>query len=141
MKFWQFIMLALLVLGATTLNCWLLTSMREPEKPQVVAVENASKLPSSDWPLLPPRGSKRLLLDEAEFNKALIEVQKGDMEYMFGLIDWYSRHGHAELADQWLIRLEDERKANGLPSYIDTIPPIMHGNTPVPTLTKPVGVQ
>jgi hypothetical protein len=141
MKFWQFIMLAVLVLGATALNCWLLTSIREPEEPQVVAVENAMKLPSLDQLLLPPRGSKRMLYDEADFNKALVEAQKGDMEYMFGLIEWYSRHGQAELADQWMIRLDEERKARGLPSWIDSLPPVMRGDTPVPKLTKPVGVQ
>lgn len=142
MKYSQFIMLAVLVLGATALNCWLFTSIREPEEPQVVAVENASTLsPSGRRLLLPPKGSKTLLYDEADFDKALVEAQKGDMEYMLGLIEWYSRHGQSDLADQWMNRHAEERKARGLPCSIDSLPPIMHGDTPVPTLTKPMRGQ
>jgi hypothetical protein len=88
--------------------------------------------PSTDWPLLPPKGSKRMIIDDQEFNKAIIEAEKGDMEYMFGLIDWYSRHGDNKAADNWLKKLDEERKRLGLVPYIESMPPIMNGDKPIP---------
>lgn len=75
-------------------------------------------------------GSKRLLLDESEFTKALSEAQKGDLEYMTGLIDWYFRHGQDELAEYWLKREAEERRARGLPSFLDIMPPKMNQMNP-----------
>lgn len=124
--------LSLFIAGALV---WLVSGTRNTETEgagkNIPSMESNAALPSGVWPLLPPRVSKRIFVDEAEFNSGLREAQKGDMESMLGLVDWYSRHGSQELADHWLEKLDEERKKQGLPTYLESLPPIMNGNTPV----------
>jgi hypothetical protein len=84
-----------------------------------------NKLESEEMPpiLMPPLNSKLLLLDEQQFEKALKAAEDGDLDFIDGLIGWYSRKGDVSKADFWRRRSDEFRAQRGMPSRLDSFKP------------------